>query len=71
MQVPVDLGGQPWLVLGPSLLAWSHGGYTERRDRPAGDEVTVLTPRATVAVLDAGYRPVLHPTAGTQLAERP
>jgi len=25
--------------------------------------VSVLTPRATVAVLGAGYRPVLHPTA--------
>jgi hypothetical protein len=63
-----ELDGRPWLVLGPSLLAWGHGGYTERRDRPAAShsstrEVTVLTPRATVAVLAAGYRPVLHPTA--------
>ena len=66
-----ELDGRPWLVLGPSLLAWSHGGYTERRDRPAGDEVTVLTPRATVAVLAAGYRPVLHPTTEAQLADRP
>jgi hypothetical protein len=52
----------PWLVLGPRLLAWSHGGYRERRDRPRGVSATVLTPRATVAVLAAGYRPELHPT---------
>jgi hypothetical protein len=66
-----ELDGRPWLVLGPTLLAWSHGGYTERRDRPAGGEVTVLTPRATLAVLAAGYRPVLHPTAQTQLSGHP
>lgn len=58
----VELDGRPWLVLGSSLLAWSHGGYTGRRDRPRDGLATVLTPRATVAVLAAGYRPVLHPT---------
>jgi len=31
---------------------------------PAGETVTVITPRATVAVLAAGYRPVTHPSAG-------
>jgi hypothetical protein len=58
-----ELDGRPWLVLGPHLFAWSHGGYRERQPRPRGADVTVLTPRATVAVLAAGYRPVLHPTA--------
>jgi hypothetical protein len=58
----VELDGRAWLVRGASLLAWSHGGYTERRDRPRA-EAAVLTPRATVAVLAAGYQPVLHPTA--------
>lgn len=53
-----------WLVSGGALLRWTPGGYTERR--PLGPEpVAVLTPRATVAVLMAGYRPVLHPTATT------
>jgi hypothetical protein len=66
-----ELDGRPWLVLGSGLLAWSHGGYTERRARPAGGEVTVLTPRATVAVLAAGYCPVLHPTASAQPAGQP
>ena len=59
----IDLAGLPWLVLGPRLLAWSHGGYREQQPRPGGARVSVLTPRATVAVLGSGYRPVLHPTA--------
>jgi hypothetical protein len=32
-----------------------------------GDEVEVLTPRSIVAVLSAGYRPMLHPSAATLL----
>jgi hypothetical protein len=60
----VELDGRPWLVLGARLLAWSHGGYGQQRPRPDGTTVTVLTPRATVAVLAAGYRPVLHRTSG-------
>jgi hypothetical protein len=55
----IELDGRPWLVLGSRLLAWSHGGYTRQRARPRGASVTVLTPRATVAVLAAGYEPVL------------
>ena len=59
----IELAGRPWLVLGPRLLAWTHGGYREQRPRSRGARASVLTPRATVAVLDAGYQPVLHPTA--------
>jgi hypothetical protein len=62
----VDLDGRPWLVLGSSLLAWSHGGYRQRRHRPRDAVVTVLTPAVTVAVLAAGYQPVLHPTAAAR-----
>ena len=59
----VDLGGAPWLVHDGRLLAWTPGGYRQRPvEAPAGP-VTVITPRATVAVLAAGYRPVLHPSA--------
>jgi hypothetical protein len=61
----IDLDGQPWLVLGGILLAWDPGGYTERRPRRGGGQVRVLTPRATVASLAAGFRPGLHPTATT------
>ena len=61
----VEIDGSPWLVLGGDLLAWTPGGYRQRRPGPAAGSVTVITPRATVAVLAAGYRPVLHPSAGT------
>jgi hypothetical protein len=59
----VELDGRPWLVHGDELLAWSFGGYRERRPRAGVGEVTVRTPRASVAVLAAGYHPELHPTA--------
>jgi hypothetical protein len=52
-----------WLVLGKTLFAWSDQGYTERRERPAHRKVDVLTPRSTVAVLTAGYRVAVHPSA--------
>jgi hypothetical protein len=61
----VEVDGAPWLVLGGGLLAWTPGGYRDRRAPGPGTTVSVITPRATVAVLAAGRRPVLHPTAGT------
>ena len=71
----VDIGGAPWLVHGGRLLAWTPDGYrtggyrtggyrTGAAEAPSG-AVTVITPRATVAVLAAGYQPVLHPSAAT------
>jgi hypothetical protein len=59
----VDTGGAPWLVHDGRLLAWTPGGYRQRPVEAPGGPVTVITPRATVAVLAAGYRPVLHPSA--------
>jgi hypothetical protein len=59
----VEVGGAPWLVLGDDLLAWTPGGYRGRTTRARIGDVTVLTPRATVDVIAAGYHPVLHPTA--------
>jgi hypothetical protein len=59
----VVAGGRPWLVVDRSLLAWSPAGYRERRPRPARGRVEVLTPPSVVAVIRAGYRPHLHPTA--------
>lgn len=58
----VEAGGAPWLVLGGELLAWTPSGYAERRPRPPGD-LTVLTPRPTVAAIRAGYVPLVHPSA--------
>ena len=63
----VEADGAPWLVHDSGLLAWTPGGYryrVERQDAPAAP-LTVITPRATVAVLAAGYRPVIHPSAVT------
>lgn len=65
----IERDGSAWLISGESLQRWSPGGYLERRDLPGTERVQVLTPRCTVAVLAAGYRPILHPTAGTA-AER-
>jgi len=64
--VMVNLGGTPWLVYGGGLLAWTPGGYLKRAAEVPAGPVTVITPRATVAVLAAGYQPVLHPSADRQ-----
>ena len=56
-------GEEAYLLRGGYLLAWSHGGYRERRRRPKGAEVKVLTPPSTVAAIRAGYAPEVHPSA--------
>ncbi|HEY2190759.1 MAG TPA: hypothetical protein VGH76_00460 [Actinomycetospora sp.] len=61
-----------WLVGGDTLHRWSHAGYVEARPRGTfPSTVTVLTPRATVATLRAGYEPIHHPSAGTATTPRP
>jgi len=57
-------GEQAYLVWGDRLLAWSPGGYGERRPRPKGQAVTVLTPKSTVGTIRAGYVPEIHFSAG-------
>jgi hypothetical protein len=57
-------GDDAFLVRGESLLAWSPGGYRERRPRPKGEEGTVLTPPSTVRAIRAGYVPEVHASAG-------
>lgn len=55
---------RPYLVVGNHLLAWEPGGYTGAVFLSSvSQEVDVLTPRSIVAVLSAGYRPMLHPSA--------
>jgi hypothetical protein len=54
--------GVPWLVWRDTLLAWTPGGYAASRPRRGRAPVTVLTPRSTVAVLRAGYDPIVHPS---------
>jgi hypothetical protein len=58
--------GRPSLVLGSWLLAWSPGGYLERRRRPGDALATMITPPSLVALLRSGRTslvPILHPTA--------
>jgi hypothetical protein len=58
--------GQPHLVLGPDLLTWTPSGYATRNPRPAHQQALLITPRSLVAVLRAGWQPLvplLHPSA--------
>ena len=62
----VLLDGSPWLVLGAELLSWSPAGYAGRRPRPTHEQVISLTPPSLLAILRAGWEPVvplLHPSA--------
>src|SRR4051794_11385034 len=58
----IQLGADAYLVLQGRMLSWSFEGY-----RPANHvpllEADLLTPPSTVRALQAGYRPMLHPSA--------
>ena len=62
----VTVDGVPHLVRGDGIRPWSWAGYGMAVARPSG-ELTVLTPPSSVAVLRAGYRPVLHPSAASEM----
>ena len=51
-----------FLITGGRVLKWSPSGYTE--DDRAPDHAMLLTPPSTVRAFVAGYRPLLHPSAG-------
>ena len=60
--------GEPHLVLGAELLRWTPAGYANGVPRPAGGQAELITPPSLVAVLRAGWDPVvplLHPSALT------
>jgi len=70
-----DLPDGTMLVLdgaaGPARLLWrgatwrwSHGGYDDPRGAAPEVLADVLTPAPIVDVLAAGYKPVIHPSAG-------
>jgi len=68
----VLLDGAAYLVLGDALLAWTPGGYSERRPRPRG-RVDVITPPTSVRVLASGWvgsLPLLHPSSQARSAPR-
>ncbi len=54
---------QPYLFDRTNLFPWSPAGYGTPMPALRRREVEVLTPRSIVAVLSAGYRPMLHPSA--------
>jgi hypothetical protein len=52
--------GAAWLIWCDQLLRWQTDGYEERRAKPVGQMVNVLTPKSTVKAIAAGYRPHVH-----------
>jgi len=59
----VAVRGQAFVVRGGEMLPWSFGGYGPPRTRWVG-EVDVLTPPTIVDVLNEGFAPIWHPSAG-------
>ena len=45
-------------------MPWSFAGYRAAAPVSPGTSLTLLTPPSIVAALAAGYRPLVHPTAG-------
>jgi hypothetical protein len=58
--------GEPFLVRGAELERWTPAGYEAPRPRPSRVDALLITPPSLVAVLRAGWEPVvplLHPSA--------
>jgi hypothetical protein len=60
----IRYAGSEGLLLHGRFHPWSFEGYGEPVDVPPEPPVELLTPPVTVAALAAGYRPLLHPSAG-------
>jgi hypothetical protein len=54
--------GESYLVAGGAVRRWLAAGYGDSVPEPA--EARLLTPPSTLRALAAGYRPVLHASAG-------
>jgi hypothetical protein len=59
----VSQGGQACAVKSGRLLLWSQTGYAALSLPLPGSDAEVLTPPVTLAALEAGYRPLWHPSA--------
>jgi hypothetical protein len=57
--------GAPALHHAGTLLPWSWSGYGPPEPVAPAANVELLTPPSIVAALAAGYRPLVHPTAGS------
>ena len=62
--VMIARGGGPGLLIGGRVLPWSFAGYQAPVALRQDTVVDVLTPPSAVAAIAAGYRPLLHPSAG-------
>ncbi|HEV2361056.1 MAG TPA: hypothetical protein VGS21_05095 [Acidimicrobiales bacterium] len=56
--------GRPGLVLAGHVLPWDFYGYGRPEKLAPDTEVELLTPPAIVTVIRAGYKPIVHPSAG-------
>ncbi|MGY4429084.1 hypothetical protein ACVWWO_001561 [Bradyrhizobium sp. F1.13.1] len=56
----VQQGEKSFLIMQGRALLWSPAGYAKDAQL---DDMKLLTPPSTLRALEAGYRPVLHPTA--------
>ena len=59
----VQDGDESFLIAGGRALKWSPAGYTKAERTLSGAKL--LTPPSTVRAFAAGFRPVLHPSAGS------
>jgi hypothetical protein len=60
----ISRAGTTGLWCGGALLPWSFEGYGAPVPVEPRATVTLLTPPSVVAALAAGYRPMVHPSAG-------
>lgn len=61
--VILDEARTPCLVLGDQLLRFTFEGWIVAAPRPRAGTATILTPPTSVAALQNGYVPTLHPSA--------
>jgi hypothetical protein len=57
----VQAGADSFLIVQGRVLQWTMAGY--EKPYAALDRALLLTPPSTLRAMDAGYRPVLHPSA--------
>jgi hypothetical protein len=61
--VMIRQAGVVGLLAGGKLLRWSFGGYDGRAAPVPTGLTEVLTPPSIIAAIEAGYRPMVHPSA--------
>lgn len=59
----IALDGGAFALRGPHLLRWTPSGYADKRARPRGLAMDVLTPPSMLTVLSRGYAPLWHASA--------